>query len=278
MPLREVRLSPGQAGLFNGWGLFTTIRIYGGQPFAFDRHWRRLRADAERTDTPFGFAAAEILEALQRVVIANGALESCGRLYFTYNTTGLWHSDEPFPTTDVLICTADVAAHHRPARLTVQPNGRHAAHPLAGTKVLAWLPNNWIAARARRAGFDEAVLLNERDEVSECTSANLFIVKEGVVETPPLSSGCLGGITREILIELGTVADFPVRESVLTMDDVHSADELFITSTSREVLPVSHVEDRRVALVDGPATSSIALVLSDYITNAMTSADPRAEV
>jgi branched-chain amino acid aminotransferase len=144
--------------------------------------------------------------------------------------------------------------------------------------VLAWLPNNWIAARARRAGFDEAVLLNERDEVSECTSANLFIVKEGVVETPPLSSGCLGGITREILIELGTVADFPVRESVLTMDDVHSADELFITSTSREVLPVSHVEDRRVALVDGPATSSIARVLSDYITNAMTSADPRAEV
>lgn len=256
--LDEVCLSPGQAGLFNGWGLFTTMRIYSGVPFAFERHWRRLSIDAERTSTPLPFVAGDVLADLRELISANGVEDGTARLYFTNNLAGPWRSDEQSSETDCLICTSDLPARPEPARLTVQEHGRHAAHPLAGTKVLAWLPNNWLLAKAHRDGYDESILLNERGEVSECTSANVFVVAEGTALTPPLSSGCLPGVTREVVLELGGSVSPPVREQVLTLPDVLAADEVFITSTTREVLPVRQVAGVEIASCDGPVTRALA--------------------
>ncbi|MFN2115826.1 MAG: aminotransferase class IV [Anaerolineae bacterium] len=278
LPLRNVRLSPGQSGLFSGWGLFTTVRVYDGQPFAFDRHLRRLRLDARRTDTPFAFADDDLLEALLQVVEANGVPNCSARLYFTNNTVGPWHGTEPLPATDLLVCTADLPTHRSPARLTVVDSARHAGHPLAGVKVLSWLGNSWVTARAREQGYDEAVLLNEHGSVSECASANLFAVRDGIAYTPPLSSGCLPGVTREVLLEIGgagsagvtrevlmeTGAAGPpaVRERDLRLNDLLAADEVFMTSTTREVLPVASVDDQPIAAADGPVSRALAAAFS----------------
>lgn len=265
--LADTRLSPGQAGLFNGWGLFTTVRIYDGVPFAFDRHWRRLAGDAARTHTPFDFTEQETLEALLDLVAANEVHDGTGRLYFPYSLGGPWHSNEDLPETDRLICTADLPPRPSAARLAIQPNGRHAAHPLAGTKVLAWLPNNWLLARARAAGFDETILLNERGEVSECTSANVFVVFDGTAFTPPLASGCLAGVTRDVLLEAGPAAGIAVVERTLRADEVLGADEVFITSTTREVLAVREIDGDPPSHPDpdGAVTAALARAFSEYV-------------
>ncbi len=128
---------------------------------------------------------------------------------------------------------------------------RHAASPLAGVKTTSWLNNVWHLAEAQKAGWTEVILLNERGEVAECTSANIFCVKNGAVFTPPLSSGCLEGVTRSVLLEIAPGAGVSMSEKTLTLEDLYAADEVFITSTNRSLLGVSEISGRRYAVVTG---------------------------
>src|SRR5579862_3786186 len=106
LPIEEVRLSPGQAGLMTGWGLFTTMRIFERVPFGYERHWHRLARDAERTRCPFPFVEGEVREQLDQVLRANAVVEGCARIYVIYNHASLWRSDENFPAADLLICSS----------------------------------------------------------------------------------------------------------------------------------------------------------------------------
>jgi branched-chain amino acid aminotransferase len=274
VPLAEVRLSPGQSGLLSGWGIFTTIRIYGGKPFAFERHWKRLHRDAERIRLPFDFTSKSVLAALEEVIQANQVASGCARVYFIRNKAGFWQSDEPFPPTDLLIYTNKLPSFSRPCSLTVQAHGRHAAHPLAGVKVTSWLQNVCSLEQAHAGGFDEVILLNERGEVAECTSANVFCVRGEAVETPPLSSGCLAGITREVLLEIGPDSGLRVTERTLALEDLHQADEVFVSSTSRELLPVGRIDDHHVPQADGPVTARLAQLFSQFVMHSLAESAP----
>src|ERR1700686_1811042 len=149
----EARLSPGQAGLTNGWGLFTTTRIFQGEAFAYERHWRRLEKDAGRTRLPFPFDPAQVRRQLGELLAANQVTEGTARIYMIYNRGGAWQSDEPMPPVDLILCTAGLPAHPELARLTIGEHGRHAASPLAGVKVTSWLNNVWHLAEAQKAGW-----------------------------------------------------------------------------------------------------------------------------
>jgi len=267
LPLAQARLSPGQAGLFNGWGVFTTIRIYERHSFAFERHWKRLHQDARRIQIPFEFVAERVLAALAEVIRANQVVNGCARLYFVYNKVGFWRSDEPFPETDLLICSNDLPVFVSPTALAVQEHGRYTAHPLAGTKVISWLDNVWSLEQAHQRGFDEMILLNERSEVAECTSANLFSVRNSLIQTPPLSSGCLAGVTREVLLEIAGKVGLSIKERSLTLKELYEADEVFITSTSRALLPVGRIEDHQVPQTPGPLTTRLAQAFSEYVAH-----------
>jgi branched-chain amino acid aminotransferase len=264
-PIEEVRLSPGQAGLLNGWGLFTTIRIYEGIPFAFERHWKRLVRDAERTHCPFPYKAETVREQLGKVLRANRVKEGCARIYAIFNQVGFWRSDENFPAVDLIIYSADLPTYSERARLGLRENGRHAASPLAGVKVTSWLNNVWSLYEAQRAGFDEVVLLNERGDVAECTAANIFCVKGGRVSTPPLDSGCLEGVTRGVLLETGAAAGVPVEERALLPQDLFGADEVFISSTNRNLLPVSEIEGRKIGTGPVPVVEKLEKVFAAYV-------------
>lgn len=239
-------LSTGQVGLLSGWGVFTTIRVTGGVPFAFERHWARLTRDAAALHVTIPADGEPIRKKLLELIEVNRAYESTLRLVFVRNRGGLWEGpalDEP---TDCIALTADSKQWGNSVKLSYVAHARHAANPFAGTKSLSWAANlTWLEA-AQQRGFDEVVLLNERGEVAECTSANLFVADGDQVWTPPLSSGCLGGITREVL--LGAI-DHPrirIGEKVLFPADLEGADEVFITSTTRNLLPVSSIENRPV--------------------------------
>ena len=101
--IEEVRLSPGQAGLISGWGIFTTVRVFEGTPFAFERHWKRLERDANRTHIPFPFKAERVREQLGEVLHANHVKEGCARIYAIYNQVGFWRSGEELPPVDLII-------------------------------------------------------------------------------------------------------------------------------------------------------------------------------
>ena len=265
LPVEKARLSMGQAGLICGWGIFTTIRIARGEAFAYERHWRRLDKHAAIINLPMPYAAAKVRMHLHEVIRANKVTEGCARIYLIYNNVGFWQSDEARPQVDLLICSAGLPQYSDSARLALRAHGRHAAAPLSGVKSISWLNNVWAVAKAATEGFDEVVLLNERSEVSECTSANIFVVKNGKVLTPPLSSGCLEGVTRGILMEIAPEAGVSVAAQSLHPEDLYSADEVFISSTNRNVIGVGEIAGHKIAASPGPVTKRLNELFDAYI-------------
>jgi branched-chain amino acid aminotransferase len=257
VPVEEARLSPGQAGLLNGWGLFTTMRVFQAEPFAFERHWKRLQKDAMRTRMPFPFDSDEVRSRLRELIQRNEVREGTARIYAVYNKVGFWQSGEDLPEVDLILCTAGLPSYREPVRLSLCEHGRHAGSPLAGTKVTSWLFNVWTLQGAQQRGFDEALLLNERGEIAECTAANIFCARGGRVLTPPLSSGCLEGVTRGILLEIAPATGIPMEEKTLRPADLYAADEVFITSTNRSLLGVSEVDGHRFAGAPGLITQRL---------------------
>ena len=246
VPVDEARLSPGQAGLLNGWGLFTTTRIFQCEAFAYERHWRRLEKDAALTRLPLNYSSAKVRVQLQDVIRANKVEDGCARIYLVWNTVGFWKSEEKMPEVDLVITSADVPTYPDTLRVAVREHGRHAASPLAGVKTTSWLNSVWAVAEAQREGFDEVVLLNERGEVSECTAANIFAVRGDKVLTPPLNSGCLEGVTRGVLTEVAAEAGTSVVEQTLRVEDLFAAEEVFITSTNRNVIGIREIAGRKI--------------------------------
>ena len=269
LPIEKVRLSPGQAGLICGWGIFTTLRICRGEAFAYERHWRRLEKDAAITRLPLPYTAAKVRVHLHEVIRANRVTDGCARVYLIYNTVGFWQSDEKHPQVDLVIYTAPLPAHRDTVRLAVREHGRHSASPLAGVKSISWLNNVWAVSEATKEGFDEVVMLNERGEVSECTSANIFAVKDGKVLTPPLNSGCLEGVTRGILMEIAPETGVPVVEQTLRPADVYSAEEVFISSTNRNLISVSEIAGHPISTA-GPLCSRLNELFDSYVDDYVT--------
>ena len=275
LPIEKVRLSPGQAGLICGWGIFTTLRISRGEAFAYERHWRRLEKDAGLTHLPMPYTAAKVRVHLHEVIRANQVAEGCARIYLVYNSVGYWQSDEKRPEVDLIIYSANLPERREVVRLALREQGRHAASPLAGVKSISWLNNVWAVAEAAKEGFDEVVLLNERGEVAECTSANLFAVKDGKILTPPLSSGCLEGVTRGILMEIAPEAGLPVIEQSLRPEDLYSAEEVFISSTNRNLIDVGEIAGNPIP-APGPVCARLNdlfdAYVADYVSRRLASA------
>jgi len=265
LPIEKVRLSPGQAGVICGWGLFTTLRIVDGEAFAFERHWRRLEKDAAMVRMPMPYAGPRVRVNLQEVIRANGVTEGCARIYLVYNQVGFWRSEEAMPEVDLVIYTAPLPAYREPVRLALREHGRHAASPLAGVKTISWLTNVWSVAEAQKEAFDEVILLNERGEVAECTAANVYMVKGDTILTPPLSSGCLEGVTRGVLFEIAGEAGVSVKEQVLRPEDLYGADEVFISSTNRNVIGVGKIAGHALAPAPGPVTKRVDEAFGAYV-------------
>ena len=231
-------LSPGQVGLLSGWGVFSTLRVADGVLFAFERHWARIMRDAAAFHIPIPDDSEKVRRLLLDLVEANRAFNSTLRLVIVRNGGGMWADPSPQRASDVIALTADSKDWGEGVKLAYQANARHAASPFAGTKILSWSMNLTWLETAQQRGFDEVILLNERGEVAECTSANIFVANGTQVWTPPLSSGCLPGITRELLLGEIQVPEIRIGEKALLPEELESADEVFITSTTRELLPV----------------------------------------
>ncbi len=234
-------LAPGQVGLASGWGVFSTLRVVRGIPFAFERHWERMKRDAATLRVPFPTDPEYIRSRLLRLIAANQVGDGTARTIVVRNRGGMWEGS-PERDFDLLVFTAGLKDWGAGVKLAVQEQARHAGSRFRGVKCLSWALNLVMLEEAHARGCDEVLLLNERGEVSECTSANVFIARDGGVLTPPLDSGCLPGVTREILLEIAPAQGIAIREEALRLEDLMTADEVFITSTTRNLLPVVSIE------------------------------------
>ncbi len=260
----EVLLMPGQTGLLNGWGVFSTMRVFDGILFAFERHWARMKRDAHLLHVPMPAEPEQLENLLLALVEANQARNATLRVAVVRNRGGLFEGPAVTRDFDVIAFTTDVKVWGKGVKLGVVPQARHAGSPFAGTKMLSWSFNLCWYEAAQQLGLDEVVLLNERDEVSECTSANLFAAMGNEVWTPPIGSGCLPGITRELLLGEIHVPNYKVIERTLRLEDLAAADEVFITSTTRELLPVISIAGTTVNR-NGDARLALQKAFSHYV-------------
>jgi branched-chain amino acid aminotransferase len=257
-------LSPGQVGFMNGWGVFSTIRVCEGVLFAYPRHYARMQNDARRMRVPFPYSQGELEAHLEKLVQANNAHNATLRVALVRNRGGLFEGTQIDRDCDLIAFTAGIAQWGEGVRLTYVPHGRLGTSPYAGAKITSWVENLVWNEGAREKGFDEVVLLNEKGEVSECTSANIFAVFGGRVVTPPLAtSGCLPGVTRALLLEEIHVPGLHFEEAVLTPEELETCDVSFITSTTRDLLPILELDHKPMPR-NPPVIAKIAGAFTEY--------------
>lgn len=265
LPLSNVRLSPGQVGLLMGWGVFTTLRIYQGIPFAFERHWKRMMRDAARLQVGIEQGQESLRQAVVELARANQRPEGMARVSFVKNSGGLWSEAQGLPPTDLLVFTRELVAWPPAHCLRLQAMGIFSGGEYAGAKMLSWVSHAAVLEKTHAEGLDDALLLNEKGQIAECTSANIFLVREGRVLTPPLSSGCLAGITREILFEIAPELGIELCERELTPDDLSTAEEVFVSSTTREVAPVGTISPHWAYPAPGKVTQTLENAFREHV-------------
>jgi branched-chain amino acid aminotransferase len=252
-------------GFLYGEGVYETLRTYNGQPFLFERHMRRLRKSADMLALTIPLSDGQI-DARFRETLASAAVpgDAYIRILVTRGVGELTYDPAACPDPTIVVIVkphvnppAEVFAKGvKVALVPVLRNHPSSLNPLIKSNNLL---NNALAMQhALKHGGFEGVMRNHRGELAELTQSNLFIVKNGTALTPPIEAGLLPGITREFLFELGVEHGIPVREAVLRDEDLLNADEAFLTSTTRELVPIVQVDDRKIGSgTPGPITEAL---------------------
>lgn len=259
---------PGAAqdrGAFLGLGLFETMLALDGVPIFAERHLARLRKSGEKLGWPIDFPSFR--ETVRELLIRNQLATGRARVRLIV-TGGSGPLNDLAPGADRLIWLAAFPAGEWPASLSINlsPWPRNERSPLAGMKTASYAENLVALDHARRRGFDETVILNTAGELCETATGNLFLVKNGVLLTPHLASGCLPGIGRGVICELAAAHGIPCRERPLALADLEAADEIFLSSATRGPVSVSRFEARLFA--PGPVTASLKLRWNEEIQRA----------
>lgn len=253
-------------GFLYGEGIYETLRTYHRKPFLYDRHMRRLRRSADMIQLDVPFTDDELSGRVRDTMTAAplGGSEAYIRILLTRGVGDLTYDPEATPTPSVVIIVKPhidppASIYNQGVRVVITDVVRN--HPGSVNPMIKSnnLLNSALAMQeAIRRGAFEGVMRNYRGELSECTTANLFIVRHGEALTPPLDAGLLPGITREYLFDLAPDVRVPIREATLRDQDLFGADEAFLTGTTREIVPIVAVDDRTVgAGAPGPVTRTL---------------------
>ena len=259
---REAVVSVFDHGFLYGEGVYETLRTYNQRLFLFDRHARRLRRSAQMIALDLPFTDSDLLDAINQTMARAGlAEEAYVRVVVTRGVGELTYDPKATPAHSLVIIVKPQvdppAEAYRDgvavAIVDIVRNHPGSVNPKIKSNNLM---NNALAMQeALRRGAFEGVMRNYRGELTECTTANLFIVKDGGVLTPPVDAGLLPGITREFVFEIGDANGISVREAALRDDDLYGADEAFLTSTTREPVPIVTVDSRTIGSGSpGPVT------------------------
>ena len=268
----DAKISVYDHGLLYGDGVFEGIRIYDGRIFKLKEHVERLFESAKAIKLEIPMTREQLAKAIQDTVHANDKRNGYIRPLVTRGAGYL--GLDPRKTTDpqVVIIVDDISLY--PAEL--YDNGMEIAtvatirnHPAAlnpRIKSLNYLNNILAKIEGIQQGCLESLMLNHKGEIAECSGDNIFLVKNGVLRTPPIDAGILEGITRNAVLELAKKASIKVAEMALTRHDVFAADECFLTGTAAEIIPVVKCDGRVIgAGKPGPLTRQLRDAFQRYV-------------
>jgi branched-chain amino acid aminotransferase len=251
-PEAEAKISVFDHGLLYGDGIFEGIRAYNGRVLKLDEHIDRLYDSAKALLLTIPLSKAEIIEATLETLRQNNLRDAYIRLVVTRGVGNLGLSPRRCPKPTVFIIAASLELYPEKfykegLKVITAPTQRTspAALPPA-VKSLNYLNNILAKIEGLNAGVEEVIMLNSEGLVAECSGDNIFVIKRGQMFTPPIYAGALGGITRQIIFELAQEMGVPLKEIQMTRYDLFVADEIFLTGTGAEVIPVVDVDGRSI--------------------------------
>lgn len=257
----DAKVSVYDHGLLYGDGVFEGMRVYGGKVFRLPEHLERLWNSAKAIWLEIPLTPDELAQAVNETVKVNGIADGYVRLVVTRGAGTLGLDPNKCSDPQVIIIADTITLYPREYYekglhiVTVSTMRNHPAALSPRIKSLNYLNNILAKIEGLQAGCVEALMLNQKGEVSECTGDNIFLVRKGELLTPSVEAGILEGITRSVVIELAREMNIPVRETPLTKHDVYIADECFLTGSAAEIVPVTKVDSRKIGDgLPGPIT------------------------
>jgi len=252
-------------GLLYGDGVFEGIRSYGGKVFRLQEHLDRLWYSAKAIWLQIPMTKEQMAKAIQDTLSANGIKDGYIRVVVTRGCGTLGLGPDRCSEPQVIVITDHISLYPQELYekgleiVTVSTMRNHPAALSPRIKSLNYLNNILAKIEGLQAGCIEALMLNHKGEVAECTGDNIFLVRFGRLLTPPNEAGILEGITRAAVIDLALEVGIEVREVPLTKHDVYIAEECFLTGTAAEVVPVIKVDSREIGDgTPGPITRDLA--------------------
>ena len=262
----DAKISVYDHGLLYGDGVFEGIRVYSGKIFHCDAHMDRLWASARAIRLTIPISRAQFCEAMEQTIKANNFTDCYIRAVVTRGVGYLGLGPDKCPSPSVFIIADTITLYPKENYengVTVITASVIRNHPNALSpriKSLNYLNNILAKIEAIDAGVPEAIMLNHEGNVAECTADNIFIVRNGQVQTPNTSDGVLEGVTRQVVMNLCKKMNIPCIEKTLQRHDLYIAEECFLTGTAAEVVPVTRIDGRPIA---GGAVGSITRKLID---------------
>jgi len=260
----DAKISVYDHGLLYGDGVFEGIRVYNGRIFQAEAHLRRLFASARAIRLTIPSTPEQLLAAIEQTYKTNGFSDCYIRLIVTRGTGYLGLSPTRCSNPSIIIISDTIALYPPEmyqkgmAVITASVTRTHPNALSPRIKSLNYLNNILAKIEAIDAGVPEAIMLNHEGNVAECTGDNIFIVRNGVVQTPTTADGILEGITRQVIIDLCGRMKIPCVEKTLERQDLYVADECFLTGTAAEVVPVTTIDGRPIGQgVPGPITRQL---------------------
>lgn len=258
-------------GLLYGDGVFEGIRCYGGRPFRLAEHLRRLEDSARAIALSIPLSREALADAVGELLRAFGRGDGYLRLVVTRGAGPLGLDPSRCAEPNVFIIADHLAlvsasARAQGAKVIIAATRRLGPDGLdARIKSLNYLNHILARIEANQAGADEAILLNGAGRVAEGSADNVFIVRDGVLATPPVIEGALAGVTRAAIIELAREQGIPCRETPLAPYDLYNADECFLTGTGAELIPVREIDGRVLGACPGPLFERLQNAFSDCV-------------
>jgi branched-chain amino acid aminotransferase len=264
VPQEDAKISVFDHGLLYGDGVFEGLRAYGGKVFRLQEHVARLYESAKAIWLTIPITPEQMSEAVNESVRINKIADGYIRLVVTRGAGTLGLDPNRCSNPQVIIIADAISLYPQELYekgleiVTVSVQRVHPAALNPRIKSLNYLNNILAKIEGLQAGCIEALMLNHKGEVAECTGDNIFIVRRGELWTPPLEAGILEGVTRNAVIELARAAGIAVHESPMTKHDVYIAEECFLTGTAAEIIPVVKVDSRTIGTgKPGPVTRDL---------------------
>jgi branched-chain amino acid aminotransferase len=270
VPEEEAKVSVFDHGLLYGDGVFEGLRSYSGRVFRLDAHLDRLWASARAISLEIPLAKGVVAKAVNDTLAANKLVDGYVRLLVTRGAGSLGLDPNRTKNPQVIVIADTISLYppefyEKGLRIVTAATQRvHSAALSPRIKSLNYLNNIMAKLEGLQAGCVEALMLNHKGEVAECTGDNVFVIRSGSLLTPPPDAGILEGITRGAVMDLAHAAGIACHEATLTRYDLYTADECFLTGTAAEVIPVVEIDGRKVG--SGTPCPITARLTADFHT------------